>query len=46
MKLVTRLVDSTERIVAAVVAPIVLGAAFVLRRGRYSAWQRAQRRAA
>lgn len=46
MKLLTRLIELTERAVAAAVEPVTLGAAFLLRRGRYSDWQRAQRRGA
>ncbi len=46
MRLLTRLVTLAERVVAAVVVPLTYAAALVLRRGRFSRWQRAQRRGA
>jgi hypothetical protein len=46
VRLVTRVVALAERLVAAVAVPLTYAAAFVLRRGRFSRWQRAQRRGA
>lgn len=46
MKLLTRLVSLVELVATAILVPATRAVAFALRRGRYSGWQRAQRRAA
>ena len=44
MTLLQRVARPVERVVTTVLVPLTAATAFMLRRGRHSAWRRAQRR--